>query len=356
MANTAPFYHVAGSVGAMNTSGTAPVAQALDSSGDKIGCVFIAPDDSQAITKIGVYCTALTGTSPTYRVVIEGYNATGGIPDGTDVGGGSPTATTFTAVAATYHEITLTNAFTPTEGTAYAAVLEYDSGTIDGSNTASFTRSSGVPAIQGSPYCVSDTAGTWAKVNGVIPAITPVYANAFVVPGCATIKSVTTYTIGSGSNPDQVGNLWTVADTVDCIGARVEGRFSTTTADWAVVLYDTDGTSVLNTVTVDGECTSGAGHNTFHYVFWEPVTVTAAGEYRVVVKPTTAGTIRVYRPVFASSAQRESFAGPLQATTKNDAAAWIDTAEDILSIIPILSDSIAAGGGGAPGNMQGGLQ
>lgn len=364
MAVTRNAYTVRGTGG--STTGTSAVAQLLDAPGDKIGCVFIAPDGDPGgdndITKIGVQCTAVTdggGLANLYHVVIYGYNATGGIPNTTDVGGGSPTLTTFTPSVG-YQEITLTNAFTPTEGTAYAAVLEA-AGTPSGTNNATFIRSAAQTESPSSPYCVSDTGGTWAKVSSVRPAISPIYANGLIVPGCEIMTAVALTNVNTGSSPDQLGIYWTADNSADCIGCILQGRWSTAAADWEIVMYsavDASDVTVLNTITVDGEMTSGTGSTLHRYLSWEPVAVTEGSSYRIAMKPTSANNARLYELTFANSAHREGSRGPVQKTSKTDAGDWAESAAECPVIIPILSDSIAAGGGGggSPGNMQGGLQ
>lgn len=346
MASALGQYHIGGGLVAAQMAGVAPTTQLLDTAPDKIGCIFIAPDDSQDITKIGVYCTAVAddgGLDNLYQVVIEGYNAAGGIPDGADVGGGSPTLTTFTPAAATYHEITLTNSFTPTEGTAYAVVLEA-AGVPDGADNGTFVRNTDSDPGRGSPYGVTDSTGSWAKISTEAPTISPIFADGLIVPGTEIMTAADGTAWGSGSTPDEKGNLWTPDDTATCIGFVAYGRWATAAANFDIILYDTDGSSVLASISYDGEMVSNTGGLKRRIGFWEGVSVTAASNYRLVAKPTTASTIRVYGGTFANSAHRESFAGKLQATTRVDAGGWTQDATSLRAIYPILSD-ITAGGG-----------
>lgn len=151
--------------------GTTPSFQShpLDASNDGVGFVFQARD-TNAITHIGARYTLRTGTPPTYVATIEGVSAATGLPDGTDVGGGSLTAATFTPPAstawdATFQWFALTNAFTPTLGAWYSGTIRHSSGTVDASNFSSFTShmTSFSGAGQSIPYAVRLTAGTWAK-------------------------------------------------------------------------------------------------------------------------------------------------------------------------------------------------
>jgi hypothetical protein len=140
----------------------------VDASTEGVGWVF-QPFNADPITHIGFRFGARTGTPPTYQIELETVDGTG-LPTGTDVGGVSPTLATFTPPASTawdgtWQWIALTNSHTPTRGQVIAAVIRYSSGTIDGSNNASFTRNlANHGFITGFPYCLTNSAGTWSKI------------------------------------------------------------------------------------------------------------------------------------------------------------------------------------------------
>jgi hypothetical protein len=102
-------------------------------------------DTTDAITDLGFRYGARTGTPPTYRISLQGASTSGIGPDGTVLGGGSPASQTFTPPADTsinglWQWKTLANSYTPTRGQFLCSVIEYSSGTIDGSNNSSFTK------------------------------------------------------------------------------------------------------------------------------------------------------------------------------------------------------------------------
>ena len=123
---------------------------------------------SVAITHLGFRYGARTGTPPTYAIALEGVD-TGGLPDGTDVGGGSPTSATFTPPASTawngtWQWVALTNSYTPTRGQRLCATIRYSSGTIDASNTSSFTRElANTTGTTSMPYMGTMTASVWTR-------------------------------------------------------------------------------------------------------------------------------------------------------------------------------------------------
>jgi hypothetical protein len=150
----------------------------VDASNDGVGWAIQARDTA-AITHIGFRYGARTGTPPVFVATLEGISATTGLPDGTDLGGGSPTAKTFTPPAdatwdATWQWIALTNAYTPTgRGQIIVPTIRYSSGTIDASNLSTFTsHTSGVSTGSAAffPNAYRLTAGTWAR-QGSIPCV-----------------------------------------------------------------------------------------------------------------------------------------------------------------------------------------
>lgn len=143
---------------------------AFDDSGDGLAWVFQA-NTADPITHLGFRYGARTGTPPTYRASLQTPTAAGGVPDTTVLGGGSPASVTFTPPAdatwnGTWQWVQLANAYTPSRGQLLASCLEYSSGTIDGSNTSSFTAGMATfKQASGFPYRCLKTAGTWAKVD-----------------------------------------------------------------------------------------------------------------------------------------------------------------------------------------------
>lgn len=141
----------------------------VDANNDGIA-IEIQARGAEAITHIGFRYGVRAATPPTFVATLEGKSATTGAPDGTDVGGGSPTAVTFTPPAdatwdGTWQWVTLTNAYTPTRGQILMATIRYSSGTIDGTNNSTFTTHSGTlnaPASWRFPQGWRLTAGTWA--------------------------------------------------------------------------------------------------------------------------------------------------------------------------------------------------
>jgi hypothetical protein len=140
----------------------------VDASNEGMAVVF-QPFNADPITHLGFRYGSRTGTPPTFSIGLEGVGS-GGLPDGTDLGGGFPTLKTFTPPASTawdglWQWVALANSYAPTRGQILAAVIRYASGTIDGSNNSSFTRNIvNMSNLTGFPYPVTNSGGTWSKV------------------------------------------------------------------------------------------------------------------------------------------------------------------------------------------------
>ena len=149
----------------------------VDANTEGIAFAFQAESDAP-LTGFQFRFGARTGSSDLSMVAtLESPVITTGLPDGADVGGGSPTAKIFalpndTSWDGTCQNITFTNAYTPTRGQLMIATIRYSSGTIDGSNNGSFTRiTSGISlgSLNSFPYVLTNAAGTWSKVAGTYP-------------------------------------------------------------------------------------------------------------------------------------------------------------------------------------------
>jgi hypothetical protein len=121
------------------------------------------PTPASPITHLGFRYHLRTGTPPTYKISLQGRDASGN-PDGTLKGGGNPTFTppADTTWDGTFRWISLgANTYTPARGEKLCIVVEYSSGTIDGSNRSAYTQhfSSG---RQGHP-CNLTNSGSWVK-------------------------------------------------------------------------------------------------------------------------------------------------------------------------------------------------
>lgn len=175
-------------------------AMALDATTDKVAQIFCC-EESDTITHFGFRYGSRTGTPPVY---IGGYQAldASGNPDGTYLGGGSPASGTFTPPAdatwnSTWQWVALANGIALTRGTMYARVIEYSSGTINGSNFSSFnqTVSIGLYDRWGIGYTAVNTGAGWSKTTQGLVA----YKSATTVYGLP-LQAYSTSSLGTNGH------------------------------------------------------------------------------------------------------------------------------------------------------------
>lgn len=116
---------------------TGKSAQRLDSATDEAGTLLYA-GTTNPITHIGILPDRLQGTTPTYKVSIQGNSS--GSPDGTIKGGGSPASAEFNPSSLSWvidevYWIELDNSYTPSSANELIWItVVYSSGTVDVSN------------------------------------------------------------------------------------------------------------------------------------------------------------------------------------------------------------------------------
>jgi hypothetical protein len=233
----------------------------LSASGSKVGWAMQAPA-ADTVTALGFRFGTRTGTPPTYRISLQGLDASGN-PDGTVLGGGNPASGTFTPPASTawnsaWQWVTLASSYTTTRGQFLAVVIDYSAGTIDASNCGSFTYA--VNGLQpcgrtGAPYALTNTAG-WSKVTSSgdsygcvgLKSSGSVYGYPIVTAATGTGSDITTNANRAALRfllPSGAGTTFKVAGM----------RFSMTTpasANYKVGIWDGTG-AAIQTVTVDAD-------------------------------------------------------------------------------------------------------
>ncbi len=129
-------------------------------------------------------------------------------------------------------------------------------------------------------------------------------------------------TFASNSTPDERGLKFQLPYT-----CKVDGgwMYSDIDGDADVVLYGSDGTSVLASVSLDKDQDMNGGRH--YFTFASKVTLTASTYYRIVLKPTTTTSIGLRDFDVASAALLDMCdLGQLaHYTERTDAGAWTDT-------------------------------
>ncbi len=358
-----PFQGVSG-------SSTLFLSFSLNGATDTLAWVFSTPNGI-VVTKLGFRYTQRTGTPPAYRISLQAV--TNGLPTGTPLGGGTPAEATFTPPAdaswdATWQWITLDNSYTTT-GAVVAIVIEYSSGTVDGSNFSSITnRTNGAGTSHWLPYVIETNAGTPARTN----ALLSVYGmqSASLTYG-NPLLTITSATFALDSTPDEYALRFMVPTsfcaTYSVMGVNALLGAAATGKTMLVTLYDTDGTTPLQTVTWDSDDartqsdTSVIGTELY---FDEATlaTLTAGSVYRIGFAPqqNSAGTDqRVLIFDYASNdalSAAQYFGSDWYLNSRTGGGAWTDDATvdarrpAVELIFGDWTPAAAGGGGGSWGS------
>ena len=314
----------------------------MDASGEKVGVVLRAPKTG-SIRKVHFRTGAVTTATDT-DVRLETVDATTGHPTGTLLG--TTTNVTVASASITANTWITTGALTAdasvTRGDLLAAVIvpsgtpNYNVAGVNGTNSAF-------------PYSVQYTA-SWAD-NSAIPAIALEYSDGSFayIPNVLPFSAMNTHTFNNGSTPDERALKFRLAAPVRVAGVWFSGNRS---GDVDFVLYDSDGTSVLASASMDKDVL-GSALQPEAILFSSSVSLSANTYYRLAVKPTSATNMSAYSWDVASAAIMDQMAGgqDFHYSERTNAGAWTDTTTRRLRIgliIDGIDDGAGGGGGGGP--------
>jgi hypothetical protein len=242
----------------MDTSGQTTLSFgtfALDASTDALEIIFQMPEEA-TLTHGGFRYGLRALTPPTYRISLQGVGSDGN-PDGTIKGGGSPVSATFTPPASTawdstFQWVAFSNSYAAAAGELLALVIDYSSGTVNGTNNSTFTATMTWSMRSTLPYTIQNNATVRARQTVTSPIFGVKSASAaYGQP----FQSTTATAYSANTSPDEYALAWTTNSdwgaTYQVVG--VHGTFTLGNAAKTITvnLYDTDGTTVLQTVTLD---------------------------------------------------------------------------------------------------------
>ena len=211
---------------------------------DKCAGTFQAPEDI-TVTELGVYVNSVTGTPPTYIIQAETI-AANGAPSGTLHTANA--SGTFTPTAAGWNWVTLTSSFALSMGDEFAIVVEYSSGTQDGTNFAQFTTGErtrhGFNMAFPLAWTTTDGGTTWSHVEDVYPNFgfrdaSSTFGGVVTNAGNTNITNATERGVRFNLNRAPFGRQFQIA------GVFAQIRTFPTASEFYLSLYDSDGTTVL---------------------------------------------------------------------------------------------------------------
>lgn len=285
----------------------------LDASGEKLAGIFHVPKTG-TINKLGFRTGAVTNAQ-TLKISIQ--TVVSGAPSGT-LYGGSSVGTQSSPAANTFYEVTLGTGATATEGDTIAVVVEFNSAI--GNLEIMAVSNIGNHAF---PF-VDHYTTSWTPA-GRIPCMSLGY-NDGSYESCDTIpaSSITTIAFDSASTPDEYAMKFSFPFKYRATGMWILGDFD---YDTDVVLYDADGTTVLDTVTIR-QAERGIMATAFTIKRFTPIVLNAGSTYRLSIKPNTSGAsdVTIYKITMPTSAMMGCLPGGTNITmsSRTDAGSWTD--------------------------------
>lgn len=335
---------------------------ALNDTVRKVAVVMQA-QSANAITHVGFRHTSTTGTSPTYRVSVQGVDGSGQ-PNGTIVGGGSPASATFSPTslaygAATWQWVALTNSYTPSRGEWISLVVDYSSGTVNGSNFSSIGYYLNEPMVC-QPSALDFQTATWNKRTSQSILSYKTVSNAVGLP-------VATNGTQDFTSPAEYGVRFTIpsgwCSTYKIAGFRFIGN-PPAASTYSGYLYSgggaSDTTQIQSVTAIDGDFTGSV--NKIQDVYFTDSTLqtlTAGSTYRISLLP--GGAVNTRLNYFDVSATNDFNAWPLgdnACWTTRSGGSWTDTTTR-RPICALILDDITGGSSGSavwtPRAMTGGF-
>lgn len=320
-------------------------------------------ENAETITHLGFRYGARSATPPTFKISLQAKLTTGAGPTGTVLGGGTPAEGTFLPPAdttwdGTWRWIDITD-YTPSRGQWVCNVIEYSSGTIDGTNNSSFTSTLGNAHIRGPfPLAYTQTnAGAWTALDEL-----PIYGykTASRSYGHPIEDFTSSEAYSSDSTPDERGLRCkipaTATGTYKILGAWVQ--FETVPAAGKTInmnLYTGTGTSAEQTVAIDTDyigANGGSNREPARFLFTDATldTITAGTVFRITFEAVDTSTnIEIGSFFTDGNAEMSAFPGGLECytSTRTNAGAWdSDTTNKRPLIFPIVQELAGAATGG----------
>ncbi|HMQ15396.1 MAG TPA: hypothetical protein PKC49_05420 [Phycisphaerae bacterium] len=313
------------------------VTLALTSGDHAIAALLRAPA-SGSLEALGVLVTSVVGTSPTYRLAVEGVAATRS-PDGAVKGGGAAKADR-DDLGAGHQWLALDAPLAVDAGELLALTMRYQSGTVSAFNhLVCGVRPTGLLSAPQLPCSATNTGGGWTAGAG-FPLLAARYADGRVLRGLGALAGAPVqHTLSSATDPLRMGAAFTPPLRCRLLGAGVV--VSATTQTFDLEAWVGSASVAARVVSVDpalawqGSSGSVAGE----ILFASPLVCEPGVPVRLVVRPTTSTAFgRFWGWTFADTESRAALAGDLLATDAppGDVPEWTDRADRQYPVLPVL--------------------
>jgi len=325
---------------------TTLTAGILNGVNDVVMVVFRMPKTA-SIAKIGFNISTNSSFNGTVMARVETVNAANGSPTGTLVATDAEVEVTDETTG--WKKVTLTTAPEVTAGTYVAVGLRCTALTAGSIQVTAYHSSNFRAGEIRLPYTLINTS---QKVNA-IGAIHIEYDDGDLAQGvCLPAIGLALDSWGSSSTPDRRGLRFKFPFPVELSGFWAHCHNYTTDLDWE--LYDSDGTTVLETQTLDDDITYSGGLG-YRHVPITPRTLTKDVYYRLILLPSDGVARQNLKLVeVGETASLDMWGGRDMHYTTTDGAPsvegdWTNTTTKTLSGFGLLLTAFddGAGGGGS---------
>lgn len=281
---------------------TGYVSSLIDAAAEKVAGIFVAPKDG-SIARLH-FRTVTVNTGDTVKVSWQDVDLATGDPDGvvdqfrTHVINSADDNAWFRTGLITSDGTDTGALRSVTKGQLLAWVIEFNSFVAGSINIASRGTALNAGPFAGRHYLDHFTAA-WAKQAGSVQVVAIEYSDGSFAYIPNTFPAVTQAfaTVGSGTSPDEIALKFRLP-----FPARVNGWWFTANAagDADIVLYDSDGTTPLETKTVDKDQRSNASNQTSAGIFATSRNVSANVFYYLAFKPGATNCFPFFFTVHAT--------------------------------------------------------
>lgn len=295
----------------------------IDAAGEQAALIFRCPKAGN-IDRVDFGVTVSNSPDNGLRASLQGVSATTGLPDGTILGATNNAFVTYAHTVTTgWKSTNFGEVAAVTRGQLVAAVVDIPSFTAGDSVTVS-RHASGLTS--NFPYAISAT-NTKQTANLPVFGIHYTDGYAYLTPSlcAADTTAFVQYAVNTGT-ADEWGLGFQVP--YPCKLNMVQVTLGVDAgADFEVLVYGADGTTVLGTLTQDGDVTGAASASPLVFYAGSEITLAKNTTYRVTIRPTTTNLVLMFYYTFQSLALQDTLEGGqafYMTSQLNQGGTWTD--------------------------------
>lgn len=240
-----------------------------------------------------------------------------------------------------------------TMGDVLACVIEFQSFNASDSLGIATLSHDSLGGFSMFPYTAHNT-GSWTKPGNNMGVMALKYNDgsyAYIGGDIYPFNNLITTNFSTGSTPSERGLIFQFPVAVKVAGAWI--RLTSAASNTARLrLYDSDGTSQLESILIDSDAWAGVGGKTAFYWFTQERELLASTSYRLALLPETGTNFTIYEFSVSAAALMDGVEGGQNwyLTTRSGAGAWSPTTTQ-RPFMGLLVTAIDTGGSGGSGSV-----